>query len=413
MKTKRMRILNGAIPTGKSETKPWNIVSLSDDEGEITLYGEVCAEHPVDWWTGEKAEGLYITPEGFMEDLETVKNKKKITVKLNSVGGDLYTGIAIHNAIKALKSEVTVIVEGIAASAASVIMCAGDTVKVYPGSMVMIHEPSCVLFDNVTIDSLKNVEKMLQAGTDAIVAIYKEKTGLKEDKIRDLVHATTWFTGEEAVANKFADELLTGELDLAASLSSDNVLMVAGVSHALPKDWKIPNKFKITRNSTVVMQTKTAEAPEDKSGKAGNTPNGGQKMSNGEQFKTVDELVEACPELVKQVKDQAAKDAIEAERKRLQEIEDIATTVGDDAMVNDAKYVNPINAAQLALKAMQAQKALGTKVLKDLKDDALKSGAAGVQADGSGDNHEDDKPLTPADKIAAGREAAKKAQEAK
>ena len=111
--------------------KFWNMASVSDDEGEITLYGDVVSRQPVDWWTGEEVPGLFITPEGFMEDLAAVKNKSKITVKLNSCGGDLYTGIAIHNALKALSGEVNVVVEGIAASAASVIMCAGDTVTVY------------------------------------------------------------------------------------------------------------------------------------------------------------------------------------------------------------------------------------------------------------------------------------------
>lgn len=80
--------------------KMWNMASVSEDEGEIVLYGDIESQKPIDWWTGEPASGMYITPEGFMEDLETVKGKSKITVKLNSCGGDLYTGIAIHNAIK-------------------------------------------------------------------------------------------------------------------------------------------------------------------------------------------------------------------------------------------------------------------------------------------------------------------------
>ena len=121
-------VMGGAGPAAGAARKCWNIASVSDDEGEIVLYGDVLSQQPIDWWTGEPEPGMFITPEGFMEDLETVKGKSKITVKLNSCGGDLYTGIAIHNAIKALSAHVNVVVEGIAASAASVIMCAGDTV---------------------------------------------------------------------------------------------------------------------------------------------------------------------------------------------------------------------------------------------------------------------------------------------
>ena len=120
-------------------TKFWNVAKVNGSSAELTLYGDICSEAPRDWWTGEKIDGQYITPEGFLEDLETIKDASNITVKLNSCGGDLYTGIAIHNALKALKGEKTVIVEGIAASAASIIMCAGDNVQVYPGSLIMIH----------------------------------------------------------------------------------------------------------------------------------------------------------------------------------------------------------------------------------------------------------------------------------
>ena len=94
-------------------------------------YGDVVSRQPVDWWTGEPEPGLYIAPESFMEDLAAVKGKSNITIKINSCGGDLYTGIAIHNAIKGLTGHKVVVVEGIAASAASVIACAGDEVQVY------------------------------------------------------------------------------------------------------------------------------------------------------------------------------------------------------------------------------------------------------------------------------------------
>lgn len=157
MKTKHSGLIMGpaAAPQAPAATKFWNMASTGDDEGEITLYGDVMSQQPVDWWTGEPEPGLFITPEGFMEDLAAVKDKGHITVKLNSCGGDLYTGIAIHNALKALSGEVNVIVEGIAASAASVIMCAGDTVTVYPGSLIMIHGVSVMLWDYMNMQDMK------------------------------------------------------------------------------------------------------------------------------------------------------------------------------------------------------------------------------------------------------------------
>ena len=139
MRTHNTPRLCAGPQTAGTPIKFWNVASIGDDEGEITLYGDVVSRQPVDWWTGEPEPGLYIAPESFMEDLAAVKGKSNITIKINSCGGDLYTGIAIHNAIKGLTGHKVVVVEGIAASAASVIACAGDEVQVYPGSMVMIH----------------------------------------------------------------------------------------------------------------------------------------------------------------------------------------------------------------------------------------------------------------------------------
>ena len=81
-----LRVLNGpAAPPAGVAQKFWNIVDVSDEEAEITMYGEVVSQRPTDWWTGEPVEGLYITPEGFLEDLAQVKDKAKITVRINSV----------------------------------------------------------------------------------------------------------------------------------------------------------------------------------------------------------------------------------------------------------------------------------------------------------------------------------------
>ncbi len=118
MRTHNTPRLCAGPQTAGTPIKFWNVASIGDDEGEITLYGDVVSRQPVDWWTGEPEPGLYIAPESFMEDLAAVKGKSNITIKINSCGGDLYTGIAIHNAIKGLTGHKVVVVEGIAASAA-------------------------------------------------------------------------------------------------------------------------------------------------------------------------------------------------------------------------------------------------------------------------------------------------------
>ena len=191
MRTHNTPRLCAGPQTAGTPIKFWNVASTGDDEGEITLYGDVVSRQPVDWWTGEPEPGLYIAPESFMEDLAAVKGKSNITIKINSCGGDLYTGIAIHNAIKGLTGHKVVVVEGIAASAASVIACAGDEVQVYPGSMVMIHGVAGLLYDYYTLADLKKLQKDFDASERAIAEIYHAKTGIEVDQLRSMMTRET------------------------------------------------------------------------------------------------------------------------------------------------------------------------------------------------------------------------------
>ena len=391
----------GPVPAGNSG-RCWNIASVSEDEGEIVLYGDVVSEHPIDWWTGEPLPGMFITPEGFMEDLALVKDKSKITVKLNSCGGDLYTGIAIHNAIKSLSAEINVVVEGIAASAASVIMCAGDTVSVYPGSLVMIHEPACAVIDYCGIDDLKAIIKMLNAGIDACAEIYAVKTGDETDHLKSMMHKETWMTGKEAIDKGFADELLSGA-DPDMQMIGRDVLMVAGIRHDI-KGLHIPESLGIKRISAAVPAEDIK--PHDE---AIETEKGETKMD----FNTIEELRTAAPELVSQIETEAAAQAVTAERERQQAIDEIASVVGDNELVQEAKYgENTCTAEQLALRAMQAQAALGATHLDNVAADNAASGAQKVTATAAKED-ESNKPLTKEERRAQGRAAAKAAKEGK
>lgn len=257
-----------AAPRVATTPKFWNVASVGEDEGEITLYGDVCAQQPTDWWTGEPEPGLYITPEGFMEDLATVKDKAHITVKLNSCGGDLYTGIAIHNALKALSGEVNVVVEGIAASAASVIMCAGDTVTVFPGSLVMIHGVSVLLWDALNIQDMKQLIKGMDASERAVAEIYNGKTGIAVETLRSMMTKETWLTGREAVEKGFADALKEDEDDPEMSMSADKkVLYVNGVQHNVEGLRNVPGTIPIQRSAKPTTRPAANKRPTNQAAK--------------------------------------------------------------------------------------------------------------------------------------------------
>lgn len=361
--------------------KFWNMASVSDDEGEITLYGDVMSQQPVDWWTGEPEPGLYITPEGFMEDLAAVKDKSRITVKLNSCGGDLYTGIAIHNALKALSGEVNVVVEGIAASAASVIMCAGDTVTVYPGSLVMIHGVSVMLWDYLNIQDMKQLMKGMDASERAVAEIYNAKTGIAVDTLRSMMTKETWLTGREALDKGFADALKEDENEPEMSMSKDKkVLYCNGVHHNIEGLHNVPGTIPIAAHATPpAAKPGVNKKPTAKAAK----PEGGNKPMTAEEMRA------AHPDVVAQIEQdarnaaqtQANADAVTAERQRLEAIDSIAASIPDQQLVHDAKYGdNPCTAQELCFRVMQQSAASGQQFLANYKADGAASGAGNVGA---------------------------------
>lgn len=381
MKTHSFRMGPTAPKAPPTAVKFWDMVSTSGDEGVITLYGDVVSSQPVDFWTGEPEPGLFITPEGFMEDLAAVKDKSRITVKLNSCGGDLYTGIAIHNALKALPGEVNVIVEGIAASAASVIMCAGDTVTVYPGSLIMIHGVSVMLWDYLNIQDMKRLMKGMEASERAVAAIYSAKTGISEDNLRSMMTKETWFTGAEAVEKGFANSLIEDINSPEMSMSHDRkVLYVNGVGLNIQGLRNVPGSIPVAAHAAPpakkpgVNKKPTAQAAMKE---GGNTP------------MTIDELKQAHPEVVAQIEQnavnaaqtQANAEAVTAERQRLAAIDSIAASIPDQQLVHDAKYgENPCTAQELCFRVMQQSAAAGQQFLANYQADGTASGAAKVTA---------------------------------
>lgn len=360
--------------------KFWNVVSKDGgDSAEITMYGDVCDSQPRDWWTGEALEGQFITPEGFAEDLATIRNKAEVVIKLNSCGGDLYTGIAIHNALKGLTAHKTVVVEGIAASAASVIACAGDDVQVYPGSMIMIHGVAALFRDYMMMDDLKKAIKSFDASERAMAEIYHAKTGIEVEKLRSMMSAETWMTGSQAVEKGFADTLLGAAGEPEMQLSADKrVLLVAGIRHDMRAFHNIPKSIPVMKETNAEPVTA-----------------GDKNKSEEVTLMTEQELRVQYPELVasieKAASEKARTEATAAERERLKAIESIEPMIGDRSLIEKAKYgETPLDAAQLALLSYQQEAKLKAAALGKLGKDAKASGAANVSGQPNSANEAED-----------------------
>lgn len=356
----------------------YKMQNVGGNDAEISMYGEVVDTRPVDFWTGQPVSGNFIMLDEFLRDLDELKNKQNITVHINSVGGDLYAGVAIYNRLKSLPANVTTVNDGLAASAGSIIFQAGNTRKVNAGSNIMIHQAMGFLYGYYNSKELKEAIKQLDAGNKAAVNIYAEASGRDIDSIKTLVDKETWLTGQEAVDAGFADELIESGLPVSMSLTPDRKSMVInGMVLSTRGMSNIPQRIPVMPAQNTVSPEAAVPGGDIKNHKDG----GKTEM----EIKNVDELRAAYPDFAAQI-EAAAKESgsaagIESERARIKGIEEIENAIADKAMINNAKYgEKPLTAEQLAFQAMQAQAAIVATVLTNMAKDTKDSGVESVAA---------------------------------
>ena len=175
--------------------KFWNWIR--DDGGGRVLR----LEGPID---NESFWGTEITPQDFRDELEAEEGD--VTVWINSPGGNVFAAAEIYTMLKEYKGAVTVKIASIAASAASVIAMAGSKVLMSPTALLMIHDPSTIAMGN-TKDMEKAIETLNEV-KESIINAYSAKTGLRHNKIAELMSNETWMNAKKAVELGFADEVL-------------------------------------------------------------------------------------------------------------------------------------------------------------------------------------------------------------
>jgi len=178
----------------------FEIKNKSPNVGEIYIYGEI---------TDEKWSDEHTTPKEILEKINTIKDVRDVYLYINSPGGSVYSGITIYNLLGRLNGKLTVIVDGIAASAASVVAMAGKRVLMSTGSMMMIHEARSVVAGSS--GDMRCAADVLDLCNSTMSDIYVKRTMLEKSKILELMKLETWFDAESAVANKFADAIEPGK----------------------------------------------------------------------------------------------------------------------------------------------------------------------------------------------------------
>lgn len=388
----------GKTPAVKIQRSVYTMATTDGTTAEITMYGDIYEEQPTDWF-GKPIEGQHILLSDFLADLEQIASCKHITIRMNSYGGDAGVSNTIHNRLRELSrngAELICIVDGVAMSGGSLIMCACDTVRVNPSSLIMIHKCWSFIWGGYNADELRQAAEQNDAWDKMQVAIYKRKTGLSETVISHMMSDTTYMTGKEAVEKGFADEVLEDAepLNIAASADGRSLFVHGRMMHM------VPGVFAPDIIPTTPTATPEASAPvkenKDQPEVTGGEEEGGNPM-------TKEEFQAQYPDLYKEVQEDArvagyadaVNAAIQEERARIQGIDAIAGLF-DNALVQEAKYgETACDAAGLSLRAAQKAAKQGSKFLAELDDDADDAGTGNVGAAPGADDPKGDDALTP------------------
>ena len=175
--------------------KFWNWVRNDNEDRILVLNGEISNET----WYGDE-----ITPQIFRSELNS--GQGKVTVWINSPGGDCFAAAQIYNMLMEYPGCVDVHIDGIAASAASVIAMAGNHVAISPVGMMMIHNPATVSIGDER--EMKKAMEMLSEVKESIINAYELKTGLPRKQLSNMMNAESWMNAKKALELGFADSIL-------------------------------------------------------------------------------------------------------------------------------------------------------------------------------------------------------------
>jgi ATP-dependent protease ClpP protease subunit len=175
---------------------------------------------------GEAGKGA--TSADIRAALKTNKTAKEIVVNLHSAGGEVLDGLAIYNLLASHPAKVTVKIDTLAASIASVIAMAGDEIQVGKGAFLMVHNPYAQTKGGS--EDLRKLADVLDKMRDSMVAIYAKRTGQSDEYVRGLMEAETWMTGAEAVEHGFADKVVDSK---SRALALDDLKIYANVPSSI------------------------------------------------------------------------------------------------------------------------------------------------------------------------------------
>lgn len=436
---KRLFGRNNANPVVNIKRPAYAMATSDGESAEITMYGDIYEQQPTDWF-GEPVEGQYVLLTDFLEDLKQISGCTSITIRMNSYGGDAGASNTIHNRLRELArggAKLTCIVDGVAMSGGSLIMCSCDTVRANPSSLIMIHKCWQFLWGGYNADELRDQATEQDAWDKMQSEIYQRKTGLSNTVIMHMMSETTYMTGREALDKGFVDELIEDAEPLSIAASADGrSLIVRGKTMHLAPGMFAPDSIPTVKSEAQAPVDTNTHQPAQTGGQ-----NGGKTMAN-----TLEELRTENPALAESLMAEARAavsasgaaapvatpaaaapatpaanpapateqtgDPVADERKRIQDIDALAGLF-DAETINSAKYGDTACSAQeMVYRAAKKAAKQGNKFLAALEGDTAASGAQQIGAASSGPMNPSGE-LTEEQSIAQARADAKAFNESK
>ena len=310
------------------QLKFWNLVKNEEEKtAELILYGSIGSD---EYWDD-------VSDKVFKQDIENLGDVENITLYINSPGGSVFSAVAIANTLKNHKAKVTANIDGLAASAATIITSACDTVRMPKNALFMIHNPITFAYGNN--QEMQKTVQMLDKVKNSIIETYLNKTKTDKETLSELMDNETWMDAEMAKDYGFVDEIVDEEV---GKEFVENKLIINNMAFDI-------SKFKNFRKVKGVVIN--------------------NKKNTKEVKMTLDELKNQFPDLYDYVLNEGKKIGKEEERERIKAIDDIGVNNYSD-LIENAKYVNPMSASELAINILKKQKEEKAQKLQNIKNES-------------------------------------------
>ena len=357
------------------QLKFWNVMKNDEEKSaELILYGSIGSD---EYWDD-------ISDKAFKQDIENLGDVENITLHINSPGGSVFSAVAIANTLKNHKAKITANIDGLAASAATIITSACDTVRMPKNALFMVHNPITFAYGN-NQDMQKTLE-MLNKVKNSIIETYLNKAKTDKETLSELMDNETWMSAEEAKEYGFVDEILDESVEKEVI---ENKLIINNMTFDISRF----KNFKEKKNQDpriINISVNSTGSPEEISDKFRDILHSTENQKNEGGNMTLAELKNKFPELYNQIFNEGKEAGITKERERMREIDNLDVSNYSE-LVENAKYNEPVEASVLAVNILNKQKEERIRKLQNIKNDSQNNFTPPVPNNGTAENNEEKK----------------------